>query len=154
MTQIERMSRIVRESGKSTPSALSASYLLLILALALFIFSPLVADPDLWGHVRFGQDALTTGHIVRADVYSYLTAGQPWINHEWLTEVLYALAYTAAGSTGLIALNLFLSLLIVALIYGAPARAGMRSLGAVLLTAGICLVLRAGVLNVRPQVFT
>ena len=34
-----------------------------LLALALFTFSPLIADPDLWGHVRFGQDTLLTRDI-------------------------------------------------------------------------------------------
>ena len=88
-----------------------------LLALALFTFSPLIADPDLWGHVRFGQDTLLTRDIIRTDTYSYLTSGQLWINHEWLTEVLYALAYNAAGPRGLIVLNSLLSLLIAGLIY-------------------------------------
>ena len=67
--------------------------LFLLLVYGLFVFSPLIVDPDLWGHVRFGQDLLETGSIVRADPYSYLTAGQPWINHEWLAELAQAAAY-------------------------------------------------------------
>jgi len=29
------------------------------------------ADADLWGHVRFGQVMLGTGHLIRADIFSY-----------------------------------------------------------------------------------
>lgn len=128
--------------------------LLLLLAVVLYVFSPLVADPDLWGHVRFGRDTLLTGRIIRADTYSYLTAGQPWINHEWLSEVLYGLAYNAAGAAGLAALNLLLVLGIAGLVYGRLVKAQMARFGALLLTAGLCLVLRPAALNVRPQVFT
>ncbi len=128
--------------------------LLFLIACTLFIFSPLVADPDLWGHVRFGQDALLAGRLVRPDPYSYLTAGRPWINHEWLTEVLYAFSYNAAGPAGLIALNSALNLAIVGLIYRRLRRAAMAAPGALLLTLGVALVLRPAVLNVRPQVFT
>ena len=71
---------------------------LLFLGLRPGRFFPLVVDPDLWGHVRFGQDAPLTGQIVRTDSYSYLTSGQRWINHEWLSEVFYALAYSVAGA--------------------------------------------------------
>jgi len=45
-----------------------------------------------------GTPALRVGHAAswrnRArDPYSYLSAGQPWINHEWLAEVSFALAW-------------------------------------------------------------
>ncbi len=141
-------------SGKSVRSVQSASYFILALTAALLLFSPLIADPDLWGHVRFGQDTLLTGQVVRADPYSYLTAGQPWINHEWLTEVVDALVYNSAGTRGLIALNSVVSLLIAGLIYWRLQRAGMNATGALLLTLGASFVLRPAVLNVRPQVFT
>jgi hypothetical protein len=128
--------------------------LLLLLAFGLRIFSPLVADPDLWGHVRFGQDLLRTGAIVRPDPYSYLTAGQPWINHEWLAELFLALAYNLAGLTGLIALDLGLALLTLTLLYLRLVRRGMAPYGATLLLAGFALALRPGILNARPQVLT
>src|SRR5438477_428999 len=53
----------------------------MVAGFALFWFSYTLADPDLWGHVRFGQDIVRTGRIVQADEYSYRTAGQRWINH-------------------------------------------------------------------------
>src|SRR3984885_5380646 len=58
-------------------------------------------DPDLWGHLRFGQAALASGHIVTADTYSYSAANAVWLNHEWMTEIVMALAYNGLGVVGL-----------------------------------------------------
>ncbi len=58
-------------------------------------------DPDLWGHIRFGQAALASGHVVVRDTYSYTMAGSPWLNHEWLTEIVMAFAYNYLGVFGL-----------------------------------------------------
>ena len=63
-----------------------------------------VADPDLWGHVRFGQDILTAGHVIRSDPYSF-TSDQAWTNHEWLAEIIMAGAYRFGGVRGLVALS-------------------------------------------------
>ena len=62
-------------------------------------------DPDLWGHVRFGLDILRDWTISRVDPYSF-TSDQPWVNHEWLAEVIMAAAYRGAGNFGLILLKL------------------------------------------------
>src|SRR5690242_14875312 len=59
------------------------------------------ADPDLWGHLRFGQAVLAQGHLVLHDPYSYSAPGHLWLNHEWLSEVLMAAIYGAAGVVGL-----------------------------------------------------
>jgi hypothetical protein len=126
----------------------------LVLGFALLTFSPLIADPDLWGHVRFGQDLWQTGKVIRPDIYSYLAGEQPWINHEWLAEAIYAGLYAALGSPGLIALDIVLGLGIVALIYWHLLRRGVGPGGAGCIVAFFTLLLRPGVLNVRPQVFT
>ena len=39
------------------------------------------ADTDLWGHIRIGQTMLGTGHLIRADVFSYTAGGRRWIDH-------------------------------------------------------------------------
>jgi hypothetical protein len=50
------------------------------------------ADVDLWGHVRFGTDILHSGRLASIDPYSF-TSDVPWVNHEWLAEVLFAAAW-------------------------------------------------------------
>jgi hypothetical protein len=58
------------------------------------------ADPDLWGHLRFGLDTITARGLTSVDPYSF-TQDVPWINHEWLSEVMTALAWIAGGVAGL-----------------------------------------------------
>src|SRR5215475_11364660 len=48
-----------------------------------------IADPDIWWHLRNAEELLRSGHMVRADAYSYTVRGAAWINHEWLGEIPY-----------------------------------------------------------------
>ena len=73
----------------------------LVLFLAVVADSMQYADADLWGHVRYGQIMLRTGHLIHADIFSYTAAGHRWIDHEWLFEIIMALVYNAFGVAGL-----------------------------------------------------
>lgn len=64
------------------------------------------ADPDLWGHVRFGGDIVRNRALPTWDTYSF-TSDVPWVNHEWLSEVTMYGAYSA-GPVGLSLLRLAL----------------------------------------------
>src|SRR5579863_3545946 len=44
-------------------------------------------DPDLWWHIKAGQDILRTHHFPTTDPYSWTVAGQPWMAYEWLGEL-------------------------------------------------------------------
>ncbi len=78
-----------------------APLLIAFAVLALAAFSPAALnDGDTWTHVATGQWILAHGAIPRVDPFSYTFAGQPWTAHEWLSEVLMALAYRAAGWSG------------------------------------------------------
>lgn len=60
-----------------------------ILFVALFVMATReIADPDFWWHLRTGQFIVDTGSIPHGDIFSYTNAGQPWITHEWLSEVI------------------------------------------------------------------
>jgi hypothetical protein len=58
-------------------------------------------DPDLWGHLRFGQVFIAGRRLLHRDTYSYSAAGHRWRDHEWLAEVVMAAVYNAAGVVGL-----------------------------------------------------
>jgi len=74
---------------------------LLLGSSVLYFFSTNEADNDLWGHLFFGRLILTARAVPSVDPYAYTTAGHPWINHEWLSQVLLAAVYQFAGSPGL-----------------------------------------------------
>lgn len=58
-------------------------------------------DPDIWWHMRNAQMLLHEHHFPRVDTYSFTVAGHPWINHEWLSEIPYYVAYRWFGLVGL-----------------------------------------------------
>ncbi|MEQ1910900.1 MAG: hypothetical protein ABMA15_18925, partial [Vicinamibacterales bacterium] len=64
-------------------------------------------DSDIWGHMAIGLDTLSAGHLLRVDPYSF-THDQPWINHEWLWDVIVATAYRAGGLRTLVVLKVAL----------------------------------------------
>ncbi len=130
------------------------SVICLAMSGVFYLLTQTRADPDLWGHVKFGQDLWHTGKIIQSDPYSYLTGDQLWINHEWLAEVIFSLAFGQAGPAGLVALKATVSLLIAALIFRHLCRQGLTPLRAgILLVALISLLIR-GLITVRPQLFT
>jgi hypothetical protein len=63
-----------------------------------------LSDPDVQWHTATGQWIIEHGAVPRVDVFSYSAAGRPWINMEWLSQVVMALAFDCAGYNGLVAL--------------------------------------------------
>jgi len=73
--------------------------------LAVVAFSSRVfIDGDTNWHVAAGRWILAHQQVPRTDPFSYTYAGKPWLAHEWLAEVLMALAYAAAGWSGVVLL--------------------------------------------------
>ena len=92
---ITRMER-ERQIRNLLPRDLKGLLKLWLLGIWVLLLSRAPADPDLWGHVRFGRDLLAAGALTAIDPYSF-TSDQPWINHEWLSEALMAAAFDRAG---------------------------------------------------------
>src|SRR5579863_5758542 len=44
-------------------------------------------DPDVWWHIKVGQDILRTHHWPTTDTYSFTAASTIWIAYEWLGEI-------------------------------------------------------------------
>jgi hypothetical protein len=81
--------------------ALVAPFLAFCLALAL---PAVLNDGDTWWHLAAGQWILAHHQVPTADVFSFSAPGKPWAAHEWLSEILFALAYRFAGWSGLVVL--------------------------------------------------
>jgi hypothetical protein len=76
-----------------------------LLACAVALFAPQVLnDGDSWWHVTAGAWMLDHRQVLKTDVFSYTFAGRPWHTHEWLAEVLMALAFRAGGWSGVVML--------------------------------------------------
>jgi hypothetical protein len=112
------------------------------------------ADPDLWGHVRFGADIVRHGSIHQVDTYSF-TSDRPWVNHEWAAEVLSAWAFGNMGSAGLVSLKLLILGSVLLLLNATLRKEGVRAGFARDVTAGIAIVITlAQAHHVRPQLFS
>jgi len=76
----------------------------IILALGLFIMAARsITDPDVWWHLRTGKLILENHKILASDPYSFTKFGQPWVDHEWLSQVLIFGLHRTAGWGALIA---------------------------------------------------
>lgn len=64
---------------------------LLVAGIVALLLSRNFADPDFWGHVRYGQDLLREG-LPSVSTYTYTAEGFRWINHENLSEIIFAMA--------------------------------------------------------------
>jgi hypothetical protein len=111
------------------------------------------ADPDLWGHIVFGRGILSSGHLTRIDPYSYSATGHAWNDHEWLSEVVLALSYSAMGVIGLKLMKFICTTITIILI-----ALGQAETGATVNTQFVVLIVTAIALGpqlqFRPQLFT
>ena len=58
-------------------------------------------DPDLWWHVKNGQNIFATHHWPTTDPFSFTVAGTPWLAYEWLGDVVIGTVAKLAGLRGL-----------------------------------------------------
>ncbi len=86
---------------------------LFITGSAIYFFSFVTADPDLWGHVKFGEAIWQTKALSPHNLYSFTAPDHPWINHEWLSELILYAVYNFLGDAGLLFLKLSIGLVIV-----------------------------------------
>jgi len=67
--------------------------------------SSLLKDPDTLWHIRTGEWMIENGQFPVVDSYSYTSAGQRWIPGEWLSEILFYLAYKLGSWHAVVALG-------------------------------------------------
>ncbi len=91
-------------------SLIAGFFVLLAVFLLLGFMANLeIKDLDLWLHLGTGRHIVTHGmHVPSADILSYTIAGKPWVNHEWLFQVLVYLIHRQWGPEGLITMQVFL----------------------------------------------
>ena len=107
-------------------------------------------DPDLWWHLKVGENILATHRWPTVDPYSFTAGGQPWLAYEWLGDVFFAAVARIAGLQGLQALLIILSAAIMLALYG-YATLRSRNSKAGFVVAALMLILAALNFNLRPQ---
>jgi len=121
-----------------------------LVALAVVLFAPQVLnDGDTYWHLATGQWMLDHGRVPHEDVFSFPHAGQPWVTHEWLSELLMALAYRAGGWSGLLVLYAAVAAAAAALFAGALGHF-LRGL-TLIVTLVLAFACASGSLLIRPH---
>src|SRR5205823_5087911 len=76
-----------------------------------------ISDPDIWWHLRNAEYLSHSHQLPSHDMYSFTVAGHDWMNHEWLAEIPFYLAWRADELVGIeiltvaLAESIFLGLL-------------------------------------------
>jgi len=74
--------------------------LAIIFGLVFFIHR--IENADIWYHLKTGEYILKNHTIVHQDIFSYTALGNQWINHQWLSQVLFYLIFKNFGFKGVI----------------------------------------------------
>ncbi len=125
--------------------------------MALAVVLPAVASllasmstVDLAYQVRAGDLMLQSGQVLRSDPFTFSAAGDPWLNQQWLAQVLLALKFEAAGWAGLALVRATSIAAIMAGVLVACRLAGAGPRLAALLAVAT-FVVGAPALSLRPQ---
>ncbi len=107
-------------------------------------------DPDLWWHLKAGQEMIDARSVPHTDDFSFTKQGSEWVAHEWLSEVIMEVIYRASGLVGLVTIFSLIIVIVLWLTYrrceGKPYAAGI----AILLAAAASSPL----FGIRPQMLT
>jgi hypothetical protein len=114
-------------SAQSLRLSMSLRQLVIVGAsLAIFwlvVFNPrALNDGDTYWHLASGAWMLSHGAVPHVDPFSFTHGGQPWVAHEWLSEIVMTLVYRAAGWTGFVLLFGFAAAASMALLLSRLAR--------------------------------
>jgi hypothetical protein len=150
---VRRIARIVPRSQAGLRRAAVAGGAWATVLTLLYLRGTPIADGDMGWHRATGRWTATTGRIPTTDPFSWTAAGQPWVNQEWLGNLLLWAAYRVAGQAGPLAL---VAALAAAASLGTNRlgrlRGGSPAASAVL--AGVAVGELLFLTTVRPQVFS
>lgn len=159
------LEKMIASDDPRTPSASPASearqeYQVfkwgIVVALGLACAMPLafnLVDPDLWGHMRYAQDWLAEGQLPRTATYTFTAADHPWINHENLAELAFALGLRHLGVYGLLAAKCLWGMSILFLMVWIARKHDVHSLVAWSLMLLVAYNLKA-FFTLRPQLLS
>jgi hypothetical protein len=66
------------------------------------VHGAIVADPDVWWHLRTGEWMLQHRALLRVDIFSATNAGKPYATYSWLFELLVTKWFQHGGLAGLV----------------------------------------------------
>ena len=110
-------------------------------------------DGDLGRHITIGNYILDSHIIPTHDLFSNTMLGQPLVPHEWLAQVIFALAHRAMGLSGDVFVAALLASFTILLVYNELIKRGNLRLVALFVATLVAVVSSIHWLA-RPHMFT
>ena len=110
---------------KNSTTSNVALYFALTVGLAWGIYwlfaSNGILGNDFWWHIKVGEWIVENKTVPTTDIFSWY--GQsldiPWTAHEWLSDVIYYVIYSATGEIGIFTLSIFAAISMIYLLWRA-----------------------------------
>jgi hypothetical protein len=75
---------------------------ILVFVLSLYVMPQLInSDGDLGRHITIGNVLIDQRAMLRADIFSHTMQGEELVLHSWLSDLIFAIVYRAAGLDGI-----------------------------------------------------
>ncbi|MEK7645820.1 MAG: hypothetical protein AAB374_01825 [Patescibacteria group bacterium] len=123
-----------------------------VLAGTIFIHSLDSINQDIGRHLKTGEIIWQTGHVPKINLFSYTEPNIPFINHHWLSEVIFYLLNIYIGLKGLIVFKAGILLVTFWLLWQAVSKKVEPLLFAVAGLTGLLIILDRT--DVRPEIFS
>jgi hypothetical protein len=112
------------------------------------------ADEDFWGRLYCGASYLLNQGVLYQDIFAFTTTKSIWVDHEWLSSIIFFLIFKYAGSTGILILKWVFITTLIGLIYFAS-RLRLDGKKNILFLLLVLLAIEPGVVsNIRVHNFT
>src|SRR5574340_1641824 len=140
----------LKQEDQTRSNSLQLLMLVLILLLVFLMAARSPGDPDMFWHLRAGEETIKSSKPLLVDTMSYTKLAGRWVNHSWLSQVVLYLFYQLGGMFGLSLYVAFLASVTMVVLY-------QTLHGGVFLRAGIIVLVCAvigPVCSPRPQMFS
>lgn len=117
---------------------------------ALYCLTP-VHNGNFFWHLRNGEDIIETGEIRTSDPFTWTCRGNAWLQHEWLTEVFFAVSWRTGGEVGPVIFKTLIMAFSVLFVCLAARKRG-ASVQAVVFSGLLWFTLSHGRWIVRPHI--
>jgi hypothetical protein len=126
---------------------------LLLVFLATFLIHQInLPTDDLGRHIKAGEIIVKDFSVPDTNLFSYAEPDHPFINHHWLSEVIFYAFYSTIGFSGLVVLKVLILIIAFGLVYYiAIKRSGFWTSSIFAFLAILIFVERT---DVRPEIFS
>lgn len=131
----------------------SRIFILFVACALLILLRPLLLDPDYYWHLETGRLIFEQRALPSKDVFAYTYAGQHWVMHEWLFQLILFAVHAQFGAFGVKLLCAAVTTAILGIVYSTAQQLSGRHAVAAAITVALIVQLSLFILP-RPQIMS